>query len=966
VKGEKTTASGSEAGEQAAVSGIAAGEPEVWEHAARAEGTGPVVRAIVDESLPEHLRKRPRKAWEWPMPTAWLLGTKILGSLRDIVLSSVVKVDLRNWMTAGEVIDLTACERTDPSTGAPCCYIDFLADTGDSQRLVYQLARLMKQKELVVKRWQDGKEHATTLPRGSTLVLGGDTAYPIATHRRLLERIRAPFQWAHDELCETDQQALKRHPVTLLAVPGNHDYYDGLRGFEALAHSPPVVVASSSGEGHRGAESPPAELPPAEQPLRMTGYKLAQHASYFAGALPFGWQLWGIDIEMRAIDDRQLAFFQGAARWEKGKSPPPVSVAKDPAPAPPEKLIVVTSRPAFVYQGPSDHAKVIGPSFKRLGLERAFAHGGELEKGRVRLDLSGDVHVYERYWGENHVERPDTVDEHRAVLVALAAKGPRRSDPSAPDPCAYEPPERYRPVGAERPARKRGEHVTTPARKSGDDLKAPAVSGNDANTATRKRGNDAKTPVAASTSANYASVVSGLGGAFHHPSQVRRGNTPPCATWPSAEHSAREIGVRLVDPYEMFRAGAVGIVGLIIAAACYLLGWSRVSVLGLPLANAKMRPDYYAALGELGLVAVLAVIVLAMIGLPIAAYYLGRAIARPIREMRAPKSRWLRATKAATEWPPVARFLRLLGANPRSTWLFVATIFSWIGTAYGWWWLGRSFTAVAERVESSGLVVIDVLITILVVGMTALGMFRAGQKSPIESWFDNIVRRAGLGVFGASIALLAIWTPYAWIRLICVHWEISLIGLAVAVGTILVRFGHWVFRRGLRARQFMTWLGFLLLVAGALTLPMCFARIHGPSWPLDWFPTILATITYPGSPTPLHAFLMFPLVPIVGAYFACLWVGWYFCICLQWNRHGNEAGSAARVTDFGAFLRIKLTEDKAEVWAISVEEPLAKPSLWCRLLRRNVRRFEPMPTARLIDHFTVERTNVTRSTPTPS
>ena len=62
------------------------------------------------------------------------------------------------------------------------------------------------------------------------------------------------------------------------------------------------------------------------------------------------------------------------------------------------------------------------------------------------------------------------------------------------------------------------------------------------------------------------------------------------------------------------------------------------------------------------------------------------------------------------------------------------------------------------------------------------------------------------------------------------------------------------------------------------------------------------------------------------------------------------------MTDYGAFLRIKLTRDRAEVWAISVEEPLDRqPSRWNRILRRKVRQVDPMPTARLIDHFFVER-----------
>jgi hypothetical protein len=919
-------------GEQRAVQDLAAHELVV--SCERPVGMARAKRAIIDEPLPQHLRRPPAEAWQWPTPTAWLLGTKLLGSLRDIVLSSLVKIDLRNWMTAGSVIDLAPRAENDEPY-----YIDFLADTGDSQRLVYQLARLLKQERLEVKRWENGEENSTFLPRGSLLVLGGDTAYPIATHRRLIERVRAPFHWAHDELTDAQKAELERQPVTLLAVPGNHDYYDGLRGFEALAHSPPVVLSHSP----TSAASPWEQPPPSEQPLRLAGYKLEQHASYFAAALPFGWQLWGLDVEIDKIDDRQVAFFQGAARWTRGSPEPHIATGDDPPPPPPDRLILVTSRPGFVYQGLSDHAKVIQPSLERLGLTAAFAHGGHLEHKRVRLDLSGDVHLYERYWGTDHSEIPDSVDQ----LYAARAAGERL--PS--DTREYEAPERYRAAG---------DHAVV-----------------------RMRGNDEKPPTEAHGRTNYASVVSGLGGAFHHPSQVRRGTTTPCAAWPSAEHSAREIGVRLVDPYEMFRAGAVGIAGLLVATTCYLLGWSGANVLGVLFAEPS-DPHRWLPLAELGLVAAMVGIVLAMIGLPIGAYYFGRVLARPIREMRpldqelSPRNAktpaagwrrasraalhwclrairktmraWLRATRAATHWAPSARFLGLLGANPRSTWLFATTILAWGGTLGGWWLLGLGFSAVAGRVVASGLVVIDVIITILVVGMLALGAFRAGQKSPVETWRANIVRRIGLALFGVVIAVLVVWTPYAWIRLICCHWAVSLIGLVVALLTMCVRFGHWLFRRSLRARQIATWIGFALLVAGAVLLPLLCPGMRGAV-----------------APSPLHQLLMLALVPGLGAYFACLWIGWYFCICLQWDRHGNEAGSAARVTDFGAFLRIKLTADRAEVWAISVEEPLhPKPSRWCRLLRRKVRQVEPMPTARLIDHFTVERMNATRVAPGPS
>jgi hypothetical protein len=38
-------------------------------------------------------------------------------------------------------------------------------------------------------------------------------------------------------------------------------------------------------------------------------------------------------------------------------------------------------------------------SFLRLGLEPGFLRNGKLSADKCRLDISGDVHHYERYWG---------------------------------------------------------------------------------------------------------------------------------------------------------------------------------------------------------------------------------------------------------------------------------------------------------------------------------------------------------------------------------------------------------------------------------------------------------------------------------------------------------------------------------------------------------------------------------------
>src|SRR6185295_11265900 len=109
-----------------------------------------------DFELPEHLRDRPTGRHLWDFPTAWLLGTRLIASLRDIVLSAVLHLELRDWMNAGEPIDLR--NAIVPAAGAAGaagkesagCWIDYLSDTGDSARLVWQLAYLLQQPSLEV------------------------------------------------------------------------------------------------------------------------------------------------------------------------------------------------------------------------------------------------------------------------------------------------------------------------------------------------------------------------------------------------------------------------------------------------------------------------------------------------------------------------------------------------------------------------------------------------------------------------------------------------------------------------------------------------------------------------------------------------------------------------------------------------------------------------------------------------
>src|SRR5687767_14897208 len=82
--------------------------------------------------LPEHLREPPESRVRKEFPTAWLGGAKLLSSLGDILVSNLYRFDPRDWMSPGAPIELP--EKTDPASAQDpeACWIDFLADTGDS------------------------------------------------------------------------------------------------------------------------------------------------------------------------------------------------------------------------------------------------------------------------------------------------------------------------------------------------------------------------------------------------------------------------------------------------------------------------------------------------------------------------------------------------------------------------------------------------------------------------------------------------------------------------------------------------------------------------------------------------------------------------------------------------------------------------------------------------------------------
>jgi hypothetical protein len=242
----------------------------------------------------------------------------------------------------------------DPTPGPPLVYgeadeqegalwLDFVADLGDGFDSTYAVASLLGQRHLELTESGDFAEWPPTsprrpLPRGRALVMGGDEVYPVATREEYENRFRGPYTAA----CPSTTAPAP----DLLAIPGNHDWYDGLTNFLRFFCAGREIGA----------------------------WKTRQRRSYFAVRLPHRWWLLAIDIQLDTfIDEPQLTYFKGLD-LEQG-----------------DQVILVTGKPSWTKVDP-DH---VPDSHKNL---EYFVDNVVREAGaEVRVTLTGDLHHYCRY-----------------------------------------------------------------------------------------------------------------------------------------------------------------------------------------------------------------------------------------------------------------------------------------------------------------------------------------------------------------------------------------------------------------------------------------------------------------------------------------------------------------------------------------------------------------------------------------
>ena len=218
-------------------------------------------------------------------------------------------------------------------------WFDFIADLGDGWDSTYTMARLLAEERLFLE--ADGVRET---PRGQILLLGGDEVYPTANRDEYQNRLVGPYRAALPYVPD------EKGPPHLFAIPGNHDWYDGLTSFTRLFC----------------------------QERWIGGWKTRQARSYFALKLAHGWWIWGIDVQLESdIDQPQLDFFEALARDRTQM-------------APGSKIILCTAEPSWVYLGLTGTKAYQNFAYFEKSIVREYGH-------RVVIGLAGDIHAYARY-----------------------------------------------------------------------------------------------------------------------------------------------------------------------------------------------------------------------------------------------------------------------------------------------------------------------------------------------------------------------------------------------------------------------------------------------------------------------------------------------------------------------------------------------------------------------------------------
>ena len=267
----------------------------------------------------------------------WYSPFELAKTATDIAISALLgpRTDYRLIEALGE--EQQHFDYSVGADGAPrdSIWIDYVADSGDGFNPTFAIASLLARPALELGgRWTR---------RGEVLVMGGDQVYPSATRAEYQRRLVRPYECA---LARGRRGAVVGD---LFAIPGNHDWYDGLIAFMRLFGQQRSVAA----------------------------WRTRQSRSYFALKLPHGFWLLGVDIQLHADMDRpQVEYFCRIARQHMADG---------------DQIVLCTAEPDWIL------GKIYDP---RVQDNLAYLEQLLLQKrpgARIAARIAGDLHHYRRH-----------------------------------------------------------------------------------------------------------------------------------------------------------------------------------------------------------------------------------------------------------------------------------------------------------------------------------------------------------------------------------------------------------------------------------------------------------------------------------------------------------------------------------------------------------------------------------------
>lgn len=333
----------------------------------RARAEAPLARRLAPEAdaLAASLR-RFRRMWSTTPPermpmVAWFdpaellrtglatLVSTLVGRRSDARVTMALAAGRREHYDCRELVAPAAADDAGATTPAATTtgdlWLDYVCDTADGWNPTYAIAWTVAQPRLEVAA-PDGTAYATR--RADVLVFGGDQVYPAPSREEYERRLVEPYEQAFGD-------ARPALAPEVYAIPGNHDWYDGLSAFTRL-------FCTDVGGRWLG------------------GWRTRQSRSYFALRLPGRWWLLGCDSQLQAdLDPPQIEYFREIAEREM---------------QPGDRAILCLSQPTWVY---AHKYRQFGGRYDETDLlylrEEVFAPRGV----DVQVFLAGDLHHYRRH-----------------------------------------------------------------------------------------------------------------------------------------------------------------------------------------------------------------------------------------------------------------------------------------------------------------------------------------------------------------------------------------------------------------------------------------------------------------------------------------------------------------------------------------------------------------------------------------